>query len=135
MKSEISQVRNFAWHRFQFNPSPVQCSSLMQWFPNFFVCGTLQSYFKWTRNPRQDCQVNTKAFFTQISGIKVFKPVLQLLIHREENGNSYQRWAESHFSDSDSTPASGFKTPALTPTPKNFLTSTPTPVYTPKTSK
>jgi len=42
-----------------------------------------------------------------------------------------QRWAESHFSDSDSAPAPCFKTPA----PKNFKTSTPTPVNTPKTSK
>jgi len=43
-----------------------------------------------------------------------------------------QRWAESPFSDYDSTPASHFKTPA--PTPKNFETSTPTPVNAPKTS-
>jgi len=40
---------------------------------------------------------------------------------------------EPHFSGSDSAPASGFKTPA--PTRKKFETSTPTPVYTPKTSK
>jgi len=45
----------------------------------------------------------------------------------------YQRWAESHFSDSDSAPAQCFKT--LAPTPKSFETSTPTPVCTLKTSK
>jgi len=44
-----------------------------------------------------------------------------------------QRWAEPLFSDSDSPPAFDFKTPALTL--KNFETSTPTPVNTPKTSK
>jgi len=48
---------------------------------------------------------------------------------------SYQRWAESPFSDSDSTPAPYFKTPAPVPTPKNFEASTPTPVNTPTTSK
>jgi len=47
----------------------------------------------------------------------------------------YQRWAESPFPHSDSTPAPGFKTPAPAPTPQNFETSTPTPVHTPKTSK
>jgi len=45
--------------------------------------------------------------------------------------NSEQRWAESHFSDS--APASGFKTPA--PTLKKLQTATPTPFFTPKTSK
>ena len=45
----------------------------------------------------------------------------------------FQRWAESPFSDSDSTPAPRFKTPA--PAPKNFETSTLTPVDTPKTPK
>jgi len=44
-----------------------------------------------------------------------------------------QRWAESHFSDSDSALAPRFKTPA--PAPKSFETSTPTLVNTPKTSK
>ena len=38
--------------------------ALRQWFPNFFVCGTLQGYFKWTRNPCQNCQVITNAFFS-----------------------------------------------------------------------
>jgi len=42
----------------------------MQWFPIFFR-GTLQGYFKWTRNARQNCQVNINAFFTQISLIEV----------------------------------------------------------------
>jgi len=49
------------------------------------------------------------------------------------NSGLYQRWEESHFSESDSTPAPRFKTPA--PTSKNFEPSTPTPVKTPKTSK
>jgi len=47
----------------------------------------------------------------------------------------HQIWVESHFSDSDSTPASGFKTTAHALTPKNFETSTSTSVNTAKTFK
>jgi len=51
-------MKNWDGH---FNHS--QINALEQWFPNFFVRGTLQGYFKWTRNPRQICQVNINAFF------------------------------------------------------------------------
>ena len=39
-------------------------------------------------------------------------------------GTLVRRWAESHFSDSNSVPASSFKIPS--PTPKNFVTLNPT---------
>jgi len=39
--------------------------------PKLFVRGTLQSYFKVNKEPRQKCQVNINAFFTQIAVIKV----------------------------------------------------------------
>jgi len=44
---------------------------LHQWIPNFFVRGTPQGYFKWTRSPRQNCRVNINAFSTQIAVIKL----------------------------------------------------------------
>jgi len=36
--------------------------AIAQSFPNFFVGGMLQGYFKWTRNPCQNCQVSINAF-------------------------------------------------------------------------
>jgi len=54
-----------------FNINALSNNTVDQWFPNIFVRGTLQGYFKWTRNPRQICQVNINAFFTQIVVIGV----------------------------------------------------------------
>jgi len=42
-----------------------------QCFSNVFERGTLQGYFKWTRNPCQICQVDINAFFTEIAVSKV----------------------------------------------------------------
>ena len=55
--------------RLAFHISSIWLNTLMQWFPKIFVCGTLQGYYKWTKNPCQNCQVNINAFFTQIAVI------------------------------------------------------------------
>ena len=78
------------------------------------------------------------SFGISVSGCKLtilpdIQPVNWIVIISAKQPTIKQRWAESHFSDSDSAPALHFKTPD--PTPKNFETSTPTPVNTPKNSK
>jgi len=55
----------------------------MQCFPTFFVRGTLQGYFKWTRNPRPELPSKQTLFLPKVPLLR-FR-IVNKIMHNESN--------------------------------------------------
>jgi len=61
------------------------------------VCGTLQGYFKWTRNPYQNSQVNINAFFSPKLPLLRFRTVNKIMHHKSSHIASWiKRYSGCH---------------------------------------
>jgi len=57
---------------------------LVQWFPNFFVRGTLQGYFKWNKEPPPELPSKHKRFFSPRLPLLSFR-TLNKIMHNKSN--------------------------------------------------